>query len=55
MRAYRSLRWTHEVRQTAARTLGVAGARLARMDRVLDRLSIVPAICAVALVVAEAA
>jgi phosphatidylserine synthase len=35
-RAFRSLRWTHHVRQLAVRRLGRTGTRLARLDPVLD-------------------
>jgi hypothetical protein len=35
-RAFRSLRWTHHVRQTALRRLGPTGDRLGRLDPVLD-------------------
>lgn len=36
MRAFRTLRWTHHVRLVALRRLGRTGARLARLDPVLD-------------------
>jgi hypothetical protein len=35
-RAFRSLRWTHHVRQLAIRRLGRTGARLSHLDPVLD-------------------
>lgn len=35
-RAYRSLRWTHHVRQVAIRRLGRTGQRLGRIDPVMD-------------------
>ena len=40
MRAYRSLRWTHHVRQVALRRLGRWGDRLGRLDPILDIVNI---------------
>jgi hypothetical protein len=39
-RAYRSLRWTHHVRQVAIARLGKTGAHLARLDPILDVINI---------------
>lgn len=39
-RAYRSLRWTHHVRQVAIRRLGQTGRRLARLDPIMDALNV---------------
>lgn len=36
MRAFRALRWTHDVRQAAIRRLGTTGERLSRLDPILD-------------------
>jgi hypothetical protein len=46
-RAFRSLRWTHHVRALALRRLGPSGARLARLDPVLDVLNVTFLIAAV--------
>lgn len=46
-RAYRSLRWTHHVRQVAIHRLGPTGARLARLDPIMDIANIVLMIGAV--------
>lgn len=35
-RAFRSLRWTHGVRQVAIRRLGTRGSQLARLDPIMD-------------------
>jgi hypothetical protein len=45
-RAYRSLRWTHHVRQVAIARLGRTGARLARLDPILDVANVVMMIAA---------
>jgi hypothetical protein len=39
-RAYRALRWTHEVRQLAIARLGTTGRRLGRLDPILDVVNI---------------
>ncbi len=44
MRAYRSLRWTHHVRQVALRRLGRLGDRLGRLDPIMDVANIATAV-----------
>ncbi|MCU0259419.1 MAG: hypothetical protein MUE78_00225, partial [Ilumatobacteraceae bacterium] len=39
-RAFRSLRWTHHVRQLALARLGPAGRRVGRLDPIMDVTSI---------------
>lgn len=39
-RAYRSLRWTHHVRQVAIRRLGTTGRRLSRLDPAMDAANV---------------
>jgi hypothetical protein len=39
-RAYRSLRWTHHVRQLAILRLGVTGRRLSRLDPIMDAANV---------------
>ena len=39
-RAFRSLRWTHHVRQVALARLGGTGRRLARLDPILDVMNV---------------
>jgi hypothetical protein len=48
MRAYRSLRWTHHVRQVALHRLGRWGRALARLDPILDIVNIGMAVLALA-------
>lgn len=39
-KAYRSLRWTHHVRQEALRRLGPSGDRVSKLDPILDVVNI---------------
>ena len=39
-KAYRSLRWTHHVRQMALRRLGPSGDRVSKLDPILDVVNI---------------
>ena len=39
-RAYRSLRWTHHVRQVALARLGTTGRRLAHLDPIMDAANV---------------
>jgi hypothetical protein len=50
-RAYRSLRWTHHVRQAAVVRLGRTGRRLSRLDPILDVLNIGMFVAAFAMLV----
>jgi hypothetical protein len=45
-RAFRSLRWTHHVRQVALKRLGATGRRLGRLDPILDVVNIASAVVA---------
>lgn len=53
-RAYRSLRWTHHVRQVAIARLGDTGARLGRIDPIMDIVNITMIVLAVVVAVAAA-
>jgi hypothetical protein len=39
-KAYRSLRWTHHVRQEALRRFGTTGQRVSKLDRIMDDINI---------------
>lgn len=57
-RAYRSLRWTHHVRQVALGRLGERGRRLGKLDPVLDIVNIASGVASflvIAIVVAATA
>jgi hypothetical protein len=43
-RVYRTLRWTHEVRQIAIARLGGTGRRLSLLDRLIDILNVALAV-----------
>ena len=45
-RAFRSLRWTHHVRQVAQHRLGEQGRRLGRLDPILDIINVVAGVIA---------
>jgi hypothetical protein len=45
-RAFRSLRWTHHVRQVAQHRLGEQGRRLGRLDPILDVINIASGVIA---------
>jgi len=45
-RAYRSLRWTHHVRQVAQHRLGEEGRRLGRLDPIFDVINITSGVIA---------
>ncbi len=47
-RAYRSLRWTHHVRQVALARLGAAGRRLANLDPIMDAVNVTLFVLAIA-------
>lgn len=47
-RAYRSLRWTHHVRQVALARLGTTGRRLAHLDPIMDAANVTPFVIAIA-------
>ena len=47
-RAYRSLRWTHHVRQVALARLGGTGRRLAHLDPILDVTNVTLFVIAIA-------
>ncbi len=49
-RAYRSLRWTHHVRQVALDRLGPSRDRVARLDPILDAVHIGSAVLSVVIV-----
>jgi hypothetical protein len=48
-RAFRSLRWTHDVRQVGLRRLGTTGERLRKLDPILDLVNIFSAVIAFAI------
>ncbi len=39
-KAYRSLRWTHHVRQEALHRFGTAGQRVSKLDPIMDIVNI---------------
>lgn len=47
-RAYRSLRWTHHVRQVALARLGAPGRRLAHLDPIMDAANVALLVIAIA-------
>jgi hypothetical protein len=54
-RAFRSLRWTHHVREVALGRLGSTGRRLGRLDPILDVVNLLSVIAAVVVVIFVAA
>ena len=54
-RAYRSLRWTHHVRQVALRRLGPSGERIARLDPFLDLVNIASGVLSIPIITVAAA
>lgn len=53
-KAFRSLRWTHHVRQEALRRLGSTGERVGRLDPILDLVNITSFVVMVVAVFATA-
>ena len=49
-RAYRSLRWTHHVRQVALQRLGPSGEKIGRLDPILDIVNIASGVLSVLIV-----
>ena len=50
-RAYRSLRWTHHVRQVALRPSRCAGRRLAHLDPIMDAANVALLVIAIVTIV----
>ncbi len=53
-RAYRSLRWTHHVRQEALHRFGSTGERVGKLDGFMDRVTIVLVVATIAVAFAVA-
>lgn len=54
-RAFRSLRWTHHVRQIALRRLGSTGERVGKLDPILDYVNIGSAVVMIVMITVVAA